>query len=111
MFLPGDGHFHFFCDHLCNLALQRDRIAQLAVVSDQKCSSVAPRINWAVTRMCEPSRMTEPSTIASTPSFFAISGTEICGFLNRMSEVWEITSRSRIEATRPMRASVMPSAR
>ncbi len=55
--------------------------------------------------------MTDPSTMASTFSILAISGTESCGFLNRITDVREITRRSWILERRPMSASVIPSAR
>ena len=79
--------------------------------SDQMCSSVAPRINWAWTRIRLPSRITDPSTMASTRSILAISGTESCVSLKRITDVREMTRTSGIPERRPIRASVIPSAR
>src|SRR5215469_3919256 len=58
-----------------------------------------------------PSRITEPSTNASTPSILAISGMESCVSLKRIIDVREITRRSWIAERRLIRASVIPSAR
>ncbi len=49
--------------------------------------------------------------MASTRSILAISGTESCGFLNRITDVREITRRLCILDRRPMSSSVIPSAR
>jgi len=49
---PGDRHLDLLSNRLRQLGLDSKHIAQLSIVgSDQKCASVAPRINWAVTRI------------------------------------------------------------
>ena len=58
-----------------------------------------------------PSRITDPSTMASTPSVLAISGTESCVFLKCIAEVREMTRRPWIMDSRPISSSVMPSAK
>ena len=62
-------------------------------------------------RIRSPERITEPSTTAWTFNFLAISGTELCVPLNCIDDVREMTRRLWIVESRPMSASVMPSAR
>src|ERR1700756_493592 len=97
----------------CATSLSRAKASRTSrsYSSDQKCASVAPRINWAWTRIRLPSRITDPSTRASTRSVLAISGAESSVCLYCIADVWEITRRPRMLESRPMRSSVIPSAK
>ena len=68
-------------------------------------------MNCTVTRTLPPERTTEPSTIPSTFSARAISGSGLCADLYCMTEVREITFSEPSLARCVMSSSVKPSAR
>ena len=65
----------------------------------------------AVTRTRSPDLWSEPSTTPSTPSCFAISGTDFAEFLYFIAEVREMTFIEPICERLPITASVTPSAK
>ncbi len=77
----------------------------------QRWRSVRASMSWAVMRMRSPERTMEPSTMASTPSWRAMSGSERREPLSAMTEVRETTRRLGIRASSVMSSSVMPSAK
>lgn len=68
-------------------------------------------MSWAVILTLEPSRATEPSTTASTPSSRPISGMDFVEPLNLITEVRDVTRREPTLASAVMSSSVMPSAK
>ena len=77
-----------------------------------RCRSARASISWAVILTLSPERRTEPSTIASTSSTFAISGVGgRLAPLNCIAEPREITRSRLIVASCVVSSSVIPSAK
>jgi hypothetical protein len=86
-------------------------ICESAASARSRWSSARASISWAVIRTLSPERATEPSTIASTSSAFAISG--VAGRFrpwNCIAEPRDVTRSWLTVARAAVTSSVIPSA-
>ncbi len=93
----------------CSASTSRELRSKLRA---HRCRSARASISWAVILTFSPDRSTEPSTIASTSSAFAISG--VGGRfapLNCIAEPREITRSRLMVASCVVSSSVIPSAK
>ena len=95
------------------LGLERQHVARFALEGlAQRCLSARASISCAVIRTRSPERETDPSTIASTLSVFAICGVGGRFFpLNCIAEPRDVTRSWLIVARSPVSSSVIPSAK